>query len=85
MLAFTAKILVLSGLMTGVVGLTEREGNGLHPDVFTCSAVSVVSVGNCVLFKRVSQDSRITDVVSQSVDFYPRCKTFGVPHSKHLT
>ena len=85
LLVFTVKILVLGGLMTGVVGLTEREGNGLQPDVFTCSAVSVVSVSDCVLFQRMAQNSRLTHVVRQSVGLHPRCKALGEPNGNHLS
>ena len=64
--------------------LEVREGNGWQPDVFTCSVVSVVSVGDGVLFQRMAKNSRIADVMRHGVDFYPRCKTLGVPHSEHL-
>ena len=66
-------------------GLTDREGNGRQPVVFTCSAVSVVSVDDCVLFQRMAQDSRFTHVVRQSVGLHPRCKALGVPNGNHLS
>ncbi len=56
MVAFTAKISLRSELGPGGVGLTDHEDNGLQPDVFTCSAVSVVSVSDCVLFQRMTQN-----------------------------
>lgn len=65
--------------------MTDREGNGWQPDVFTCSAVSVVSVSDCVLFQRMAQDSRFTDVVHHGVGFHPRCKALGVPNGNHLS
>ena len=64
--------------------MTDREGNGWPPDDFTCSAVSVVSVSDCVLFQRMAQDSRFTDFVQHGVGFHPRCKALGVPNGKHL-
>ena len=64
--------------------MTDRKGNGLQPDVFPCSVVGVVFVGDCVLFQRMAQNSRIADVMRHGVDFYQRCKMLGVPHDKHL-
>ena len=47
MLAVTAKISLNERCLAC---LEVREGNGLQPGVFTCSAVSVISVSDCVLF-----------------------------------
>ena len=65
--------------------LEVREGNGVQPGVFTCSAVSVVSVSDCVLFQRMAQDRRFTHVVRQSVGLHPRCKALGIPNGNHLS
>tara|TARA_X000001382_G_scaffold22935_1_gene13964 strand:- start:435 stop:587 length:153 start_codon:yes stop_codon:yes gene_type:complete len=41
--AFKAKISMRSELGPGGVDLTDHEDNGVQPDVFTCSVMSVVS------------------------------------------